>query len=167
MKRSMANKEQDDNECFKERNDNNNSRTSTPSCNVGYPKRSVTPVSNNMTFQQENIVYQSNQINCNQISRNSSSLTPDNEVENLRYQNNNQNKRSASSQSFRDQLIEETNGNNEKENFDQLSTPICNHRRISLPLPSKKHDLNTDNFGIYVQEEIRPGLILEGYAVEI
>lgn len=167
MKRSMV-KEQDDNDSFNETN--NNFRITTPTNNnTVIQKRPSTPNPININLPKDNIVYQSNQIKNDQISskiRNSSSLGPDNLMENTGLTN--QNKRSTSSQSFHDQsLLVETNGNNENENFDQLSAPMCNHRRTSLPLPLKKHDLNADNYGTYVQEEIRPGVILEGYAVEI
>lgn len=55
-------------------------------------------------------------------------------------------------------------GNDENENaMASMATPIPNERKMSLP---KWVDKN-ESFGVYVQEEIHPGVILEGYAVEI
>lgn len=46
-----------------------------------------------------------------------------------------------------------------------MATPIPNERKMSLPKWMDKNEtLNT--IGVYVQEEIHPGVILEGYAVE-
>lgn len=80
--------------------------------------------------------------------------------------------RSASSQGFCDQQCEvesSTGSNDENENYPgKLSAPMYRHRRTSLPPPLKKHDLNLNvDCGTYIHEEIRPGVILEGYALEI
>lgn len=58
-------------------------------------------------------------------------------------------------------------GIDENENaMASMATPIPNERKMSLPKWMDKND-SLDNIGIYVQEEIHPGVILEGYAVEI
>lgn len=80
--------------------------------------------------------------------------------------------RSASSQGFYDPQCEVGNGNgsnDENENHSgRLSAPMYRQRRTSLPPPLKKHDLNLNvDCGTYIHEEIRPGVILEGYALEI
>lgn len=47
-----------------------------------------------------------------------------------------------------------------------MATPIPNERKMSLPKWMDK-SVSLDNIGVYVSEEIHPGVILEGYAVEI
>lgn len=58
-------------------------------------------------------------------------------------------------------------GIDENENaMASMAAPIPNERKMSLPKWMDKSE-SIDNIGVYVQEEIHPGVILEGYAVEI
>lgn len=42
------------------------------------------------------------------------------------------------------------------------------NRDAVVPVPSeRKSSIETNSFGTYVQEEIHPGVVLEGYAVEL
>lgn len=46
--------------------------------------------------------------------------------------------------------------------------PIAPRNKTAPPVPSeRKSSVETNNFGTYVQEEIHPGVFLEGYAVEL
>lgn len=46
--------------------------------------------------------------------------------------------------------------------------PTESFNKKSIPSITRSNgDLGTDALGVYIQEEIRPGIILEGYAVEI
>lgn len=45
---------------------------------------------------------------------------------------------------------------------------IAPRNKAAPPVPSeRKSSAETNSFGTYVQEEIHPGVILEGYAVEL
>lgn len=55
---------------------------------------------------------------------------------------------------------------NENARVSISTTPIPNERKMSLPSWMDKND-SLDSIGTYVKEEIGPGIILEGYAVEI
>ena len=61
------------------------------------------------------------------------------------------------------------NGMDENENaMDSMAAPLPHERKMAMPswAADKSNDF-ADGIGTYVQEEIRPGVILEGYAVEL
>lgn len=46
--------------------------------------------------------------------------------------------------------------------------PIAPRNKAAPPVPiDRKSSVETNSFGTYVQEEIHPGVILEGYAIEL